>query len=151
MPGIHKIHELMDNDPKGYAKKQLAKLPLLVIDLFIAPGIFTTDEQKLYARDRISNVSMEKEEDNWEDKYDSIPPPEAFIQHDTIDINPLDEQPTSRESKHELQSDASDELFDASMKLEDEQPISYGTKDDTEESIEEQSDSFRNVSFIQSR
>ena len=149
VPGIHKIHDLMDNDPKGYAKKQLAMLPLLVIDLFIAPGIFTTDAQKLYARDRISNVGMEKEEDNREDKYDSIPPPEAFIQHDTIDINPLDEQPKSRESKDELQSNASDEVSNTSMKLENEQCISYKTKDDTEQSIEEQSDSFRNVSFIQ--
>jgi len=55
VPGINKVHELMDNDPKGWAKKQIAMLPFLMIDFLIAPGMFTSEEEKQLARDRIRN------------------------------------------------------------------------------------------------
>ena len=73
VPSVNKVHEFMDNDPKGFAKQQIANVALLVIDYLIAPGICTSDEDKQRARERISDGIGEG------DKH-KTPPANAFPQ-----------------------------------------------------------------------
>ena len=79
VPSVNKVHEFMDNDPKGFAKQQIANLPLLVIDFLIAPGVLTSDEDKQLARKRISNVRGANGNGEGGDKH-KTPPPDAFPQ-----------------------------------------------------------------------
>ena len=58
VPGVHRVHALMGNDPKEWAKQQLAMIPLLFLDWFILPGVLSTDEEKELVRKR------RREEDN---------------------------------------------------------------------------------------
>ena len=107
VPGINKVHELMDNDPKGWAKKQIAMLPFLMIDFLIAPGMFTSEEEKQLARDRIRVVGSNNS-NGEKDKY-NIPPPEAFPQQISKLSPPmvLDEQQLS---EAESESDSTEPM-----------------------------------------
>jgi len=46
VPGVHKAHDLMDQDPKGWAMRQAMLLPFYFVDYFILPGVLATDEEK---------------------------------------------------------------------------------------------------------
>ena len=80
VPSVNKVHEFMDNDPKGFAKQQIANLPLLVIDFIIAPGIFTSDEDKQLARKRISVARGVNGNGIGEGDKHKTPPANAFPQ-----------------------------------------------------------------------
>mmetsp|Transcript_12937 Transcript_12937/g.23313 ORF Transcript_12937/g.23313 Transcript_12937/m.23313 type:complete len:495 (-) Transcript_12937:90-1574(-) len=72
VPVVHSVHDLMDQDPKGWAMRQLAMVPFWVIDYLVLPGVLATDEEKQLVRkmrseDRISGVDTSK-----------VPPSEAF-------------------------------------------------------------------------
>ena len=80
VPSVNKVHEFMDNDPKGFAKLQIANLPLLVIDFIIAPGIFTSDEDKQLARKRLSVARGVNGNGIGEGDKHKTPPANAFPQ-----------------------------------------------------------------------
>ena len=46
VPGVHKCHELMDNDPRGWALYVIAVIPLLMLDLVFLPGVLLTEEER---------------------------------------------------------------------------------------------------------
>ncbi|KAL9188473.1 hypothetical protein ACHAXT_006851 [Thalassiosira profunda] len=46
VPGVHKMHELVDHDPKRWILHQLAMLPFRLIDWFVLPGVLATEEEK---------------------------------------------------------------------------------------------------------
>jgi hypothetical protein len=82
VPGVYRIHELMDHDPKRWAKEQLVLLPLLFLDFFILPGILLSDEER-----RSNDSVTEKDNDAVMENVTPvrIPPASAFRRAD----NPL--------------------------------------------------------------
>ena len=69
VPGVHKAHELMDHDPKRWAKHQLAMLPFVVVNYFILPGVLLTEEERMAVRKaRREEILRENEDD-----YDNTP------------------------------------------------------------------------------
>eukprot|EP00986_Skeletonema_menzelii_P000878 scaffold253_cov143-Skeletonema_menzelii.AAC.6 len=50
VPGVHKVHALMDNDPKGWILYAIAVTPLLILDYVFLPGVLLTDEQRKSVR-----------------------------------------------------------------------------------------------------
>lgn len=50
VPGVHRVHELLDQDPKGWAVRQLRMLPFWIIDVFVLPGVLSTDEEQRTSR-----------------------------------------------------------------------------------------------------
>jgi hypothetical protein len=59
VPGVQRMHELMDHDPKRWAIDQLTILPFLLLDFFILPGVLLSDEEKEALRKRRSDDWME--------------------------------------------------------------------------------------------
>ena len=74
VPGVHKLYSIVDHNPWGYAKTQLAMLPLLVIDCFILPGILATDEEKQLVR----NLRIVERTIGCSDVTTNVPPLDAF-------------------------------------------------------------------------
>eukprot|EP00578_Thalassiosira_sp_NH16_P024397 CAMPEP_0181085044 /NCGR_PEP_ID=MMETSP1071-20121207/5020_1 /TAXON_ID=35127 /ORGANISM="Thalassiosira sp., Strain NH16" /LENGTH=479 /DNA_ID=CAMNT_0023166821 /DNA_START=54 /DNA_END=1493 /DNA_ORIENTATION=+ len=72
VPCVHRMHDFMDHDPKGWAKQQLAMMPLLIIEYFILPGVLATEEETNLARNKIRKVSTIGGENI------KTPPPESF-------------------------------------------------------------------------
>jgi len=50
VPGMHKIHELMDNDPKGWFLYAIAITPLLILDYLFLPGVLLSEEERKTVR-----------------------------------------------------------------------------------------------------
>ena len=112
VPGVHRVHELMDNNPKQWAINQCLMMPLTFIDYFIIPGILATDEEKQLIRKIRSESRMRGR--------DKAPPSEAFppqiarISTNTISEECFDqpvmpdEQTASRENNDDSQYAAID-------------------------------------------
>ena len=81
VPGVQRIHEFMDRDPKRWALEQLSIMPFLLLDFFIVPGILLSGEERKY--------DQMKSSDDWttEDTND-IPapcaPPASLFQRDAM-------------------------------------------------------------------
>jgi hypothetical protein len=50
VPGVHKVHELMDNDPRGWLLYAMAVTPLLILDYVFLPGVLLTEEERKKVR-----------------------------------------------------------------------------------------------------
>mmetsp|Transcript_16994 Transcript_16994/g.25598 ORF Transcript_16994/g.25598 Transcript_16994/m.25598 type:complete len:474 (-) Transcript_16994:881-2302(-) len=50
VPGVHKVHALMDNDPKGWILYAIAVAPLLILDYVFLPGVTMTEEERKSVR-----------------------------------------------------------------------------------------------------
>lgn len=50
VPGVHKVHTLMDNDPKGFIIHAVAMTPLWIIDYVFLPGVLMTEEERKAVR-----------------------------------------------------------------------------------------------------
>mmetsp|Transcript_16533 Transcript_16533/g.34924 ORF Transcript_16533/g.34924 Transcript_16533/m.34924 type:complete len:492 (+) Transcript_16533:45-1520(+) len=112
VPGVHRVHNLMDQDPKGWALRQLAMIPFWIIDYFILPGILTSEEEKqLILETRRREDKMSAEEDVFK-----APPSGAFppptISDSELSSDPgfgqpamlIDEDTTMRENNGGSQS-----------------------------------------------
>jgi hypothetical protein len=84
VPGVQKMHALMDHDPKRWALEQLSILPFLLLDLLILPGVLLSDEERESVRIR-RNESYDEVEDT-EMEYVPAPsaPPASLFQRDDI-------------------------------------------------------------------
>ena len=47
VPGVNKVHQSLDQDPKAWAVRHIKWLPFWIVNYFILPGILSTDEEKL--------------------------------------------------------------------------------------------------------
>ncbi|KAL3792407.1 hypothetical protein HJC23_001525 [Cyclotella cryptica] len=103
VPCVHRIHELMDHDPKKWVEEQLAILPLLFLDYFILPGILLTDEER-------ETVRLSRSDHSWKAtlKYDLLSedlhnsprmPPASLFQQDEFPVPVKNDQPSKVESK----------------------------------------------------
>jgi hypothetical protein len=71
VPGVQRVHTLLGNDPRGWARHQLAMLPFLLLDWLVFPGLLTSEDGKRQARERLRNG------DGGGDSV-MVPPPIAF-------------------------------------------------------------------------
>ena len=80
VPGVHRVHELMDNDPRGWALYVISLTPLLILDYIFLPGVLLTEEERMMVR----NARL------VEKKRKSHPPRNAFpttISKATTDVS----------------------------------------------------------------
>jgi hypothetical protein len=68
VPGVHRAHELMDNDPRGWILYAIAVMPLLILDYVFLPGVLMTEEERKTVRNA-RLVAAKKT------KRNSTPPP----------------------------------------------------------------------------
>ena len=80
VPGVQKVHGLVGNDPKAWAKLQLSMLPFLLIDWFFVPGLFTSVKERRLARERLKRGDdRDAKKSRARDRGAmNVPPPEAF-------------------------------------------------------------------------
>jgi hypothetical protein len=72
VPGVHKVHELMDNDPRGWALYVIAVIPLLMLDFVFLPGVLLTEEE----RSTIRNARLvDNRKTSSEHPHHQPPPP----------------------------------------------------------------------------
>ena len=84
VPGVSKVHELMDHDPKRWAMEQLSILPFLFLDFFILPGILMSDEEKESVRKNNSVDNKVTRSETEEVPVPSAPPAHLFQRDDII-------------------------------------------------------------------
>jgi len=74
VPGVHKVHDLMDRDPKGWAVRQAVLLPFYFVDYFVLPGVLATDEEKQLVR-KLRSEGISSGGDTVESHSTEILPP----------------------------------------------------------------------------
>ena len=62
VPAVQKIHRMMDDNPKEWLKLQLAILPLVLLDLFILPGIIISCDEDDFTSESNSQINLPPEE-----------------------------------------------------------------------------------------
>ncbi|KAL3822904.1 hypothetical protein ACHAXA_010687 [Cyclostephanos tholiformis] len=86
VPSVHKVHAFVGGDPRKWAKMQLAMLPFVFVDYFVFPGLLTSEEGMILARERLGKVMMVEAgvengvggDDDDDDVAMVIPPSIAF-------------------------------------------------------------------------
>jgi hypothetical protein len=82
VPGVHRMHELMNHDPKKWALEHLAMAPFVLVDFLILPGVLSSDEERSYARKTGTHESMMPESNGMDvDTTEGlkVPPSNAFL------------------------------------------------------------------------
>ena len=131
VPGVHKMHELVDHDPKRWAMHQLAMLPFRLIDWFVLPGVLATDDEKQRARTGSGVISQ-------------APPAGAFPPR-IIDDNA---QSTTSEEENTIPGDAS-ECASMDIDTPEEEKTSPAEDSSQSASMVDTNGNFSNVSNVQ--
>lgn len=92
VPGVSKVHELMDHDPKRWAMEQLSILPFLFLDFFILPGILMSDEERESVRKSNSVDYKVTGSETVDVPVPSAPPASLFQRDDIFPVKQNDDQ-----------------------------------------------------------
>ena len=84
VPGVHRMHEFMDHDPKRWMIEQISILPFLLLDYFILPGVLLSDEDKERVRLKVNGQDGEVNGTEIEDVPAPSAPPASLFQRDDI-------------------------------------------------------------------
>lgn len=92
VPGVHKVHDLMDNDPRGWALYVIAVIPLLMLDFVFLPGVLVTEEERSTIRNArlVDNRKTSPEHPHQPPPPPPTPPRRAFpppISYATSDVS----------------------------------------------------------------
>lgn len=102
VPGVQRMHELMDHDPKRWAIDQLTILPFLLLDFFILPGVLLSNDERIAVRKRRSDDWMEIDNSDVNDlPVPSAPPASLFQRNDLFPIKPKDDMSVEHDSEEE--------------------------------------------------
>lgn len=134
VPGVHKMHELVDHDPKRWALHQLAMLPFRLIDWFVLPGVLATEEEKQRAR------TMRRSEE-----ISQVPPAGAFPPRI------IDDNVQSTTSEEEMPGGVASEcvVMGAVMDIDTHEEKTIPAEDSSQSAPMDTDDNFSSVSNVQ--
>jgi hypothetical protein len=102
VPGVQRMHELTDHDPKRWAIDQLTILPFLLLDFFILPGVLLSDAEKEALRKRRSDDWMEISNADVNNlPVPSAPPASLFHRNDLFPNEQKDNMSVENKSEEE--------------------------------------------------